>query len=99
MRWFCALGTVLVMIASARGEDINPASLKQAFVGSVVALRQPLRGAEVTFQTDGTPIPPVLRGTFGRDALLRIEDVKLDGRSLAIDCRRVLMLARSRAKG
>lgn len=99
MRWLCALGTVLVVLASARGEDIDAVKLKQNMVGSVVALRQPLRGSEITFETDGHPVPPIQHGTFGRDALLRIDDLKIEGRSLEVDCRRVLMLARVKAKG
>jgi hypothetical protein len=99
MRWVVGLGVIALIAASLCAEEIDPAKLKRDFAGSVVALRQPLRGSEITFQADGNPVPPIQRGTFGRDALFRIDDLKLDGRSLQLMCHRVILLARSDKQG
>lgn len=99
MRWAVGLGVLALLVASSRADEIDPAKLKRDFAGSVIALRQPLRGSEITFTSDGQPVPPLQRGTFGRDALFRIDDLKLDGRSLQLTCRRVILLARSDKQG
>lgn len=95
MRWLCVCGTLLVLLASAGAEEVDPAQLKRALTGSIVALRQPLRGSEIAFESDGKPVPPIQRGTFAHDALFRIDDLKLEGRSLQLTCHRVILFART----
>jgi hypothetical protein len=75
------------------GEEVTPAQLKKQFLGSVLALRTPLRGSELTFLPSGKPAPPVLRGSFGRDGILRVEDVRLDGPNLRFETRRETLVA------
>lgn len=82
----------------AHADAIDPAKLRHDLSGSVVALRQPLRGAEVVFRSNGEPEPPLVRGTFARDALLRIDDVRLDGARLQFSCHRVILIARANEK-
>jgi hypothetical protein len=84
---------------AAHADAIDPAKLRRDFTGSVVALRQPLRGAEIVFRPDGAPQPPLVRGTFARDALLRIDDVRLYGFRLQFACHRVILMARANGKG
>jgi len=99
MRWVVGLGVIALIAASSCAEEIDPAKLKRDFAGSVIALRQPLRGSEITFASDGQPVPPIQRGTFARDALVRIEDVKLQGSTLSFECRRMILFARAAGKG
>jgi hypothetical protein len=89
----------LIFALGASAEDVDPAKMRSDLVGSVVALRQPLRGSEITFESDGKPIPPIQRGSFARDALFRIDDLKLEGTSLLLSCHRVILLARATGKG
>jgi hypothetical protein len=99
MRWFGLFGTLLVLFASAGAEEVDSTQLKRAFAGSIVALRQPLRGSEISFESDGKPVPPIQRGTFAHDALFRIDDLRLEGRSLQLICHRVILFARTDSKG
>jgi hypothetical protein len=75
------------------GEEISAAQLKHDFVGSVLALRTPLRGSELIFLPSGQPAPPVMKGSFGRDGILRVEDVRLDGSNLTFSTRREILVA------
>ena len=88
LKWAVLLWAVVGFGVSADADTIDPAKLRHDLSGSVVALRQPLRGAEIVFRSDGEPEPPLQRGTFARDALLRIDDVRLDGARLQLSCRR-----------
>jgi len=95
MRRVSCWAFLLVMVATVCAEEIDPERMRHDLVGSVVSLRQPLRGMEITFDSNGTPVPPVQRGSFARDGLFRIDDLKVEGRSLLLNCHRVLMLARA----
>jgi hypothetical protein len=76
-----------------KGEEISAAQLKREFTGSILALRTPLRGSELIFLPSGQPAPPVLKGSFGRDGILRVEDVRLDGSNLTFNTRREILVA------
>lgn len=99
LKWAVLLWAVVGFGVSAHADAIDPAKLRHDLSGSVVALRQPLRGAEVVFRSDGEPEPPLQRGTFARDALLRVDDVRLDGARLQLSCRRVILMTRANGKG
>lgn len=99
MRWYVVFGILSLLAPLASAEDIDPAQMKHDLAGSVIALRQPLRGTELTFEADGKPVPPIQHGTFARDGLFRVDDLKVEGRTLQLSCRRVILLARSDAKG
>jgi hypothetical protein len=99
MGWALAIAAMALWSGIASAEAVDPAKLRKDFAGSVIALRQPLRGSEITFQPDGSPVPPIQRGTFARDALLRIDDVRLAGSALLFECHRMILVARSTGKG
>lgn len=99
LKWAVFLCAVLGFSATATAEAIDPVKLRRDFNGTVVALRQPLRGAEIIFHSDGAAEPPLVRGTFGRDALLRVDDVRLDGARLQFSCHRVILMARATGQG
>lgn len=98
LKWAVFLVVIGVGVA-ASADAIDPTKLRHDFSGSVVALRQPLRGAEIVFHSDGAPEPPLVRGTFARDALLRIDDVRLEGARLQFSCHRVILMARASGQG
>ncbi len=98
-KWAGLLWAGVALGICAHADAIDPAKLRHDLSGSVVALRQPLRGAEVVFRSDGGPEPPLVRGTFARDGLLRIDDVRLDGARLQFSCHRVILIARASGKG
>lgn len=99
LRWAVFLWTSVGLGLCAHADAIDAAKLRHDLSGSVVALHQPLRGAEIVFRSDGEPLPPLLRGTFARDALLRIDDVRLDGARLQFSCHRVILMARANGRG
>lgn len=99
MRWLTPLWVGLMCVGTGSAEQIDAAKLKRDFSGSVIALRQPLRGSEITFQPDGDPVAPIQRGTFARDALVRIDDLRLQGSTISFECHRMILLARATGKG
>jgi hypothetical protein len=99
MGWALAIVAMALGSGIASAEQIDTARLKKDFSGSVIALRQPLRGSEITFQPDGDATPPIQRGTFARDAFVRIDDVRLENSSLLFECHRMILIARATGKG
>jgi len=99
LKWAVFLCAVVGLGAIAHADAIDPIKLRHDLSGSVVALRQPLRGTEIVFRSDGAPEPPLVRGTFARDGLLRIDDVRLDGARLQFSCRRVILMAHASGSG
>lgn len=99
LKWAVLFWAVIGFGGFADADAIDPAKLRHDLSGSVVALRQPLRGAEIVFRSGGEPEPPLQRGTFARDALLRIDDVRFDGARLQLSCRRVILTAHANGKG
>lgn len=84
---------LIALVSPALAGEISSDELKHEFVGHTFALRQPLRGTEIAFLPDGTPVPPTFKGTFGRDALIHVFEVKLEGPNLIIRGRRSVLIA------
>lgn len=69
---------LLVLLASTQHGPMTLPEIQQQLPGHIVALRVPFKGEEIVFASDGKPVPPILKGTFGRDGLITIESVKAD---------------------